>query len=75
MFLTLLCLNLFVGVVLDSYNLEKDKLSLNYLLQKIESMWIDNLKLCYSAKPMITTPKSKDKIRNHFIDLCDSSIF
>jgi len=34
--MTLLFLNLFVGVVIESFNLEKDQLSLNNLLKKVE---------------------------------------
>lgn len=54
--MTLLFLNLFVGVVIESFNLEKEQLSLNALLKKVEQTWIETLQLCYSAKPKITTP-------------------
>lgn len=54
--MTLLFLNLFVGVVIESFNLEKDQLSLNNLLKKVEQTWIETCQLCYGAKPTITTP-------------------
>lgn len=54
-FMTLLFLNLFIGVVIESFNREKDELSLNKLLKKVEQTWIETLQLCYSAKPSITT--------------------
>jgi len=54
--MTLLFLNLFVGVVIESFNLEKEELSLNNLLKKVEKSWIETCQLCYSAKPRISTP-------------------
>lgn len=41
--MTLLCLNLFVGVVIESFNIEKEELSLNKLLKKVEQTWIETL--------------------------------
>jgi hypothetical protein len=40
-FITLLFLNLFVGVVIETFNKEKEVLSLNSLLRSIERKWID----------------------------------
>jgi hypothetical protein len=40
-FITLLFLNLFVGVVIETFNKEKEALSLNSLLRGIERKWID----------------------------------
>ncbi len=40
-FITLLFLNLFVGVVIETFNKEKEALSLNSLLRSIERKWID----------------------------------
>jgi len=40
-FITLLFLNLFVGVVIETFNKEKEALSLNSLLRLIERKWID----------------------------------
>ncbi len=41
--MTLLFLNLFVGVVIDSFNNEKEELSLNKLLKKVQKTWIETL--------------------------------
>jgi len=73
--MTLLCLNLFVGVVIESFNIEKEELSLNKLLKKVEQTWIETLQLCYGAKPSISTPKTNQKFRDLFIDICNSKIF
>ena len=75
-FMTLLFLNLFVGVVIESFNREKEELSLNKLLAKVEKTWIETMQLCYTAKPNITTPKTGTaNIRNRLIDLCNSRKF
>lgn len=75
-FMTLLFLNLFVGVVIESFNREKEELSLNKLLAKVEKTWIETMQLCYTAKPNITTPKTGTAyIRNQLIDLCNSRKF
>jgi hypothetical protein len=52
-FITLLFLNLFVGVVIETFNREKEALSLNSLLRTIERKWIDVQIMTYSAKPRI----------------------
>jgi len=46
-FITLLFLNLFVGVVIETFNKEKEALSLNSLLRGIEKKWIDVQILTY----------------------------
>jgi len=52
-FITLLFLNLFVGVVIETFNKEKEALSLNSLLRGIEKKWIDVQIMTYQAKPRI----------------------
>lgn len=74
-FMTLLFLNLFVGVVIESFNHEKEELSLNKLLKKVEQTWIETLQLCYSARPSISTPKTNQKCRDFMIDVCDNKKF
>lgn len=44
-------LNMFVGVVISTFNIEKEKLSHNTHLTKLESEYIDICLLCYKAKP------------------------
>eukprot|EP00351_Strombidinopsis_sp_SopsisLIS2011_P000711 CAMPEP_0116871006 /NCGR_PEP_ID=MMETSP0463-20121206/1173_1 /TAXON_ID=181622 /ORGANISM="Strombidinopsis sp, Strain SopsisLIS2011" /LENGTH=96 /DNA_ID=CAMNT_0004508629 /DNA_START=3935 /DNA_END=4225 /DNA_ORIENTATION=+ len=49
--LCLLFLNLFVGVVIETFNEEKEKLSMNHLLKVIEKRYVQVQLLIYSAKP------------------------
>jgi len=73
--MTLLFLNLFVGVVIESFNKEKELLSLNNLLKKVEKAWIETCQLCYNSKPRITTPETGAKFRDNMIKICNSSKF
>jgi hypothetical protein len=52
-FLTLLFLNLFVGVVIENFNKEKEALSLNSLLRSVEKKWIDVQIMTYNARPIL----------------------
>ncbi len=74
-FITLLFLNLFIGVVIESFNHEKDELSLNKLLKKVEQTWIETLQLCYSARPSITTQLTNKVFRDFMIKVCDNKKF
>ena len=69
-FLTMLFLNLFVGVVIENFNAEKEKLSLNALLLAIEKQWIDVLIMTYSAKPLIKINTTGQKFVDFMIHLC-----
>ena len=51
--LYMLFLNLFVGVVIESFNNEKEELSLNSLLRQIEKKWIDVQLMTYNTKPEV----------------------
>jgi hypothetical protein len=73
--MTLLFLNLFVGVVIESFNVEKEELSLNKLLRKVDMSWIETCQLCYSAKPRISTPFTQKRFRDGMIKICNSSKF
>lgn len=73
--MTLLFLNLFVGVVIESFNNEKEELSLNKLLDKVEKTWIETCQICYNAKPSITTPFTNQRFRDLMISICNSSKF
>jgi len=73
--MTLLFLNLFVGVVIESFNKEKEDLLLNNLLKKVEQTWIETCQLCYNTKPMITTPLTNRRFRDTMIKICNSSKF
>jgi hypothetical protein len=52
-FMTLLFINLFVGVVNENFTKEKEKLSLNSMLRMVEKTWIDVQIMTYNAKPIL----------------------
>ena len=45
-------LNLFIGVVITSYNREKEKLGKNFLLTENQKKWLDAKLLIIEAKPI-----------------------
>jgi hypothetical protein len=49
----MLFLNLFVGVVCETFNAESDKLSLNHLITSDKKQWIKVQIMSYRAKPLI----------------------
>jgi len=71
----LLFLNLFVGVVIETFNSEKEHLSLNHLLRHIERQWIAVQIQTYSAKPFFKVPKSRNALRNFCIQFCQNDKF
>lgn len=73
--MTLLFLNLFVGVVIESFNKEKEELSLNKLLKKVEKSWIETCQLCYKTEPKIRTPETGARFRDRMIKICNSTKF
>lgn len=75
LFTTILFLNLFVGVVIETFNTEKEILSLNRLLRAIEKVWIDVQLMNYKAKPLVKVSKSGDKIRDFMIGISQNKIF
>jgi voltage-dependent calcium channel R type alpha-1E len=66
-FITLLFLNLFVGVVIETFNKEKEALSLNSLLRSIERKWIDVQIMTYQAKPRIKFNSTGRRLRDTMI--------
>ena len=51
--LYMIFLNLFIGVVVQSFNIEKEKLSHNAHLTKLETEYVDICLLCYKAQPLV----------------------
>lgn len=49
---SLFILNLFVGVVLNTFNLEKDKLSNSNQLTKLQTEYLEITKNCYQVRPI-----------------------
>ena len=53
---SLFILNLFVGVVINTFNIEKEKLSRKSLMTSVQNEYCEVLINCYSTKPL------KDKV-------------
>lgn len=51
----LLCLNLFVGVIIQSFYEEKEALAKNHLLKRSQIAWIRVQLLAYESKPIEVT--------------------
>lgn len=49
----LLFVNMFAGVVIETFNREKDKFNLNNLLSLEQRRWIMIQKMTYKAKPIV----------------------
>lgn len=50
--INLLFLNLFVGVVIETFNVEKEKINKNNLLSKQQKIWISVQIMGYEAKAL-----------------------
>ena len=78
MIICLLFLNLFVGIVCETYNTEKSILSLNHKLKSAEEVWINVQLVAYTAKPVIYTEVDKPGVgecRNNIIKLITNPAF
>jgi flagellar basal body-associated protein FliL len=74
----LLFLNLFVGVVCDTFNTEKTKQTNNGLLKEIEKQWIEVQLLAYEAAPVIYIKEQVNDIscfRNFLIRMINHTLF
>jgi voltage-dependent calcium channel L type alpha-1D len=74
----LLFLNLFVGVIMDSFNSEKEKLDMNYMLKKTERAWMKTQIMCYESQPTIRVIEDEPEVsafRNSLIKLSNSPGF
>lgn len=56
-------LNLFVGVVISTFNREKDKIGGNNLLTERQKSWLDTKLIAIRAKPKKLLKKPKDPLR------------
>jgi len=75
--LCMLFMNLWVGVVCETFNKESYKLSLNHLLHKDTATWIKIQLKCYSVKPekKFGADPSFNRIRNCCINLANHPLF
>jgi len=68
-------LNLFVGVVITTYNREKEKLGKNFLLTDQQKKWLDTKLLIIEAKPKVYLRKPRAKWRLMFYRIVSHRYF
>ena len=61
---SLFVLNLFVGVVINTFNIEKEKLSHNNLMTDLQNEWTEVLIKCYQIKPVKDVIETGNKVRD-----------
>lgn len=64
--------NLFVGVVITSYNRESENLGKHFLLTAEQKKWIETKLLTTSVKPKLAARVPKNKVRLLFFKLAKS---
>lgn len=67
--------NLFVGVVISTFNREKDKIGGNNLLTERQKEWIDLRLLIINSKPLKKLKPPKDKFRSYCFALAENPYF
>ena len=72
---SLFVLNLFVGVVINTFNTEKEKLSRNYLMTELQHEYCDVLSKCYSLRPKVEVIKTSNKYRDKFSQFAQHPVF
>ena len=61
---SLFILNLFVGVVINTFNIEKEKLSRNNLMTDLQNEYCEVLIKCYGLRPMKAVIETGNKFRD-----------
>ena len=70
-----LFLNLFVGVVIETFSKQKEIISKDYMLQKFQRNWITISLMIYRASPVFVKPESKTACRRVIRRLVEHSAF
>ena len=65
---SLFILNLFVGVVISTFNLEKEKLSNNNRMTDLQKEYVEVMIKCYSNRPIKIVKKKMNKLRRIFYE-------
>ena len=68
-------LNLFVGVVISTFNREKESLGKNFLLTEKQKEWLDMKLLMFRSKPKKMVKQHKNQIRNTFLQISNHPSF
>ena len=79
---SLFILNMFVGIVINVFNAEKETLQLNHLLTQTQLDWCEVMISCYNQHPLVKFSSSGNMVKDfchnfatywlfdHFIFLC-----
>ena len=67
---SLFILNMFVGVVISVFNVQKEKLELGHLLTQLQRDWCDCLINIYKSEPVAIYIETGDKIK----DFCHATV-
>ena len=67
--ISMLFLNLFVGVVIETFNAERDALTFNHILKPSQKTWIEIQIYTYSAKPQLKFNKTGAPFRDFWISV------
>ncbi len=70
-----LILDLFTGVVVSTFNKEKEILGKNFLLTENQKKWLEQKKVCMKIKPKILIPKVYSPFRQRICDMVNSKAF
>lgn len=74
--LCLLLVNMFVGIVIETYNKEKDGLTFNQLLTNEQRSWIELQLMTYKIKPVAKAKESSsNKIHKFFFKVSQNVYF
>ena len=70
-----LILDLFTGVVVSTFNKEKEILGKNFLLTDNQKKWLEQKKVCMKITPKILIPKVYSPFRQRIRDMVNSKVF
>ena len=72
---TLFILNLFVGVVINTFDKEKEKLSRNNLMTDLQNEYCEVLIKCYQSKPARAIVQTGSKCRDFAQNIAEHKVF
>ena len=72
---SLFILNLFVGVVINTFKTEKELLSRNALLTNLQDEYCEVLTKCYKLRPMTVITKTGNKFRDNMLLIAQHPAF
>ena len=72
---SLFILNLFVGVVINTFNIEKEKLSHNSQMTDLQDEYCEVLIKCYQLKPLKVAVQTGNKCRDAMLKIVQHQAF